>query len=75
VFIDGSAAPMVGTVSMDSITVDVTGIDARRLQAGALVEQIGPHRPVDAVAQSAATIGYEILTGLGLRYYREYVGN
>ncbi|GAC1317512.1 MAG: alanine racemase [Collimonas sp.] len=75
VFIDGSAVPMVGTVSMDSITVDVTGIAAERLQAGSLVELIGPHRAVDEVAKSANTIGYEILTGLGLRYYREYVGN
>jgi alanine racemase len=74
VFIDGKAAPMVGTVSMDSITIDVTGIAAERLQAGALVELIGPSRPVDDVARLAGTIGYEILTGLGMRYYREYVG-
>ncbi|AEK64048.1 alanine racemase [Collimonas fungivorans] len=74
VFIDGRAVPMVGTVSMDSITIDVTGIAAERLQAGALVELIGPHRPVDDVARLAGTIGYEILTGLGHRYHREYIG-
>jgi alanine racemase len=73
-FIDGVAVPMVGTVSMDSMTVDVTGIAAERLHPGAMVELIGPHHPVDEAARQAATIGYEILTGLGMRYYREYVG-
>lgn len=73
-FIDGVAVPMVGTVSMDSITIDATGIATERLQAGALVELIGPHHPVDEVGRLAGSIGYEILTGLGMRYYREYVG-
>ncbi|AIY43979.1 Alanine racemase [Collimonas arenae] len=73
-FIDGRPAPMVGTVSMDSITIDVTGIAAERVQAGALVELIGPHRPVDEVAKLAGSIGYEILTDLGRRYHREYLG-
>lgn len=72
-FIDGVAVPMVGTVSMDSITIDVTGIAAQRIHAGAMVELIGPHHTVDEVAKLAATIGYEILTGLGDRYYREYL--
>jgi alanine racemase len=73
-FIDGKPVPMVGTVSMDSITIDVTGIAAERLQPGALVELIGPHRTVDEVAQLAGSIGYEILTDLGRRYHREYIG-
>ena len=39
-----------------------------------MVELIGPHRSVDAVATDAGTIGYEILTGLGSRYHRRYLG-
>ncbi|WP_395825232.1 alanine racemase [Collimonas sp.] len=73
-FIDGQPTPMVGTVSMDSITLDVSGIASERLQAGASVELIGPHRPLDDVARLAGSIGYEILTDLGRRYHREYIG-
>ncbi|MFC5473321.1 alanine racemase [Paraherbaspirillum soli] len=73
-FIDGVAVPMVGTISMDSITLDVSAIAAERLYAGAAVDLICAQHPVDAVAELAGTIGYEVLTSLGNRYYREYVG-
>ncbi|RJF96820.1 alanine racemase [Noviherbaspirillum cavernae] len=72
-FIDGVRVPFVGTVSMDSITLDVTGIDKAKLAAGALVDLICPEHPVDAVAALAGSIGYEILTSLGRRYHREYL--
>ena len=65
---DGTILPIVGLVSMDSITVDATAGDS--LACGDLVELIGPHRPLDAVARDAGTIGYEILTSLGGRYHR-----
>ncbi|MDF1750479.1 MAG: alanine racemase C-terminal domain-containing protein [Alphaproteobacteria bacterium] len=35
---------------------------------------MGPQQDVDAVADKAGTIGYEILTSLGQRYARHYVG-
>jgi alanine racemase len=57
---------------MDLIAVDVTGIpEAAR---GDWAELFGPNVPVDEVAAHAGTIGYELLTGLGPRYVREYVG-
>ena len=62
--------PMAGRVSMDSITFDVT--DAPEAQAGGFLELIGPHTPADALAATAGTIGYEILTSLGARYARTY---
>lgn len=74
VFIGTQRAPMVGRVSMDLITVDVTHIPDAQTRPGQLVDLIGPHNPVDAVAENAGTIGYEILTGLGNRYHRVYVG-
>lgn len=70
VFLDGMAAPVVGRVSMDLITADVTGLPEAAVRPGMLAELIGPHRPVDDVAREAGTIGYEILTGLGPRYHR-----
>ncbi|MGQ9370774.1 alanine racemase [Azospirillum sp. ST 5-10] len=73
VFVGDEPAPVVGRVSMDLVTVDVTGLPDGAVAPGTLVEVIGPHRPVDTVAADGATIGYEILTGLGPRYHRVYV--
>ncbi|MFC3110745.1 alanine racemase [Undibacterium arcticum] len=71
--IGGVSVPFVGSVSMDTITLDVTAIDRTKLVPGAMVDLIGPNHPVDTVAALARTIGYEILTSLGNRFHREYV--
>ncbi|MFZ6848512.1 alanine racemase [Undibacterium sp. RuRC25W] len=70
--IAGFAAPMVGNVSMDTITLDVSNIAPVYLQPGTFVDLISATNTVDDVAAKANTIGYEILTSLGTRYYREY---
>lgn len=74
-FLAGRRIPLVGRVSMDLITFDVTGVPREQACPGAMVELIGPHYPVDAIASDAGTIGYEILTALGSRYRRVYVGD
>jgi alanine racemase len=58
--------PLVGRVSMDLITVDITdlGTDPDFLTL------LGPAQGVDALARVAGTIGYEVLTSLGSRYTR-----
>lgn len=71
-FVDGVPAAVVGRISMDLITVDVSDVPDRALTPGRFVELIGPNRPVDAVAAEGGTIGYEILTSLGARYHRVY---
>ncbi|MEP5630551.1 MAG: alanine racemase [Tateyamaria sp.] len=60
--------PVVGRVSMDLITADITtlGHDPSHLQL------MGRHQSIDTVAAAAGTIGYEILTQLGLRYERVF---
>lgn len=73
-FLDGTALPIVGRVSMDSLTLDVSAVPAERIGYGTPIELIGPHQTVDDVAGQAGTIGYEILTSLGQRYARDYVG-
>jgi len=73
-YVDGVRVPIAGTVSMDSITLDVTGIPDVRLAPGMTVELLGPNQHVDAVAAEAGTIGYEVLTRLGGRFERTYVG-
>ncbi len=75
VVIEGRLAPIVGRVSMDVITVDVTDHPDGAVSEGTWVEVIGRHRPIDDVAADAQTIGYEILTALGARYRRRYVGS
>jgi alanine racemase len=66
--------PILGRVSMDSIVLDASAVPDGALQEGVFVELIGPHRDVDAVAADAGTIGYEVLTSLGQRYHRRYIG-
>ncbi|MGY6535984.1 MAG: alanine racemase [Pararhodobacter sp.] len=62
--------PLVGRVSMDLITVDVTHLPT----APEVLTILGPQQTVDALADAAGTIGYEILTSLGPRYSRHYTG-
>lgn len=69
--IRGTWVPMVGRVSMDLITFDVTEVP--EAAAGDMVEIIGPGQDADALARICGTIGYEILTSLGNRYERRYL--
>lgn len=61
--------PLVGRVSMDMITVDVTALS----EVPEHLQLIGLHQSVDTIADFAGTIGYEILTSLGARYDRVYL--
>lgn len=67
-------APIVGRVSMDLITLDVTSVPESQCAPGNRVDLIGPRNAIDAVAERAGTISYEILTNLGPRYHRVYTG-
>ncbi|WP_374432508.1 alanine racemase [Tabrizicola sp.] len=60
--------PLVGRVSMDLITVDITDLP----EVPRALDILGPNQPVDALADMAGTIGYELLTALGPRYTRRY---
>ncbi|NQW08587.1 MAG: alanine racemase [Alphaproteobacteria bacterium] len=64
---------VVGRVSMDMITVDITDMPLSELSPGAFVEVLGPTVTPDGAADAAGTIGYELLTSLGGRYKRHYV--
>jgi alanine racemase len=67
---EGTKLPVLGRVSMDLITVDVTALQ----EAPQQLQLIGMHQSVDTVAGFAGTIGYEILTAMGARYDRAYQG-
>ena len=68
IMVDGIRARLVGRVSMDKITVDVTDIPLARV--GSAVELWGAQLPVDEVASACGTIGYELLTAVAPRVHR-----
>lgn len=67
-------APLIGRVSMDLITVDVTDVPRELARRGAWVELIGTHVAAHEFAAHAGTIDYEVLTNLGTRAARRYTG-
>jgi alanine racemase len=69
-FFDGTPVPLVGRVSMDLTTFDVT--QAPGVVPGAWLEIIGPEQTPDDLAVAAATNAYEVLTTLGRRFHRIY---
>ncbi len=69
--VGGVPCPILGLISMDLISIDVT--DAPAAARGAPAVLIGDELDIDTVGRAAGTIGYEILTGLGSRYVRDYV--
>ena len=71
-FLGGFRIPIVGRVSMDLTTLDVSGVPASYVQLGAMVELIGADHKVDDLADEAGTIGHAVLTGFGRRILRRY---
>ncbi len=70
VWVGDRVVPLVGRVSMDMLTVDLTYHPEANV--GDLVELWGDNIPVDDVAKSAGTIAYELLTGVTSRVPRRY---
>jgi len=70
----GQRCPLAGRVSMDLLAIDITDLPENVGRRGEFATLIGAEMTVDDVAQAAGTIGYEVLTGLGRRYHRVYLG-
>lgn len=68
--IHGQRIRVVGRISMDLMTVDVTEVATVQLQD--LVELWGTTVSVDEVAQASGTIGYELLARLSIRGETRY---
>ena len=71
-FIGEHPVAVVGRVSMDLITVDVTDVPAKEAVRGAWVEVLGSRTTIDDLTDRAGTIGYVLLTRLGRRVLRVY---
>ena len=70
-FASNTPCPLAGRVSMDLLTVDVTDLP----EIPDHLDILCPLQGVDDLATVAGTIGYEILTALGRRYQRRYIGS
>ncbi|MBA2127743.1 alanine racemase [Hyphomicrobium methylovorum] len=73
VIIGGHRAPIVGRISMDLITVDVTDLPIDAAKPGAFATLVGNGLTIEDQGFAAGTIGYEILTRLGPRFTRLYI--
>jgi alanine racemase len=73
VAVAGRRCPLVGRVSMDLSIVDVTDLPEDAVRAGDPVEFFGSIVDLDDFASRSGAIGYQVLTGLGPRYRREYL--
>ena len=62
--------PIVGRVSMDLITVDISSLT----QIPKCLDVLCEEQTIDDLAHVCNTIGYEVLTSLGSRYKRTYLG-
>jgi alanine racemase len=71
-YLAGTRVPLLGRVSMDLVTFDVSAVPEGLAQPGAMIELLRPDYGVDDAASDAGTIGYEILCALGSRYHRVY---
>jgi alanine racemase len=74
VLVRGARAPLIGVVSMDATTIDVTSIPG--VQAGDVVTLIGADGDetitAEQVAEWSGTISWDVLTSLGPRVERRY---
>jgi alanine racemase len=74
VIIAGRKCPLVGRVSMDLVAADVTDVPQGKAARGGFATVLGDGITIDDLAEAAGTIGYEILTRLGARFTRTYIG-
>ena len=73
VFIDGMPCPIVGRVSMDLITIDVTNVDKKKLFIGKPVEILGSNQSYEEIAYDTVTNEHEILISLGKNSKKVYI--
>ena len=70
--VDGRRVPLIGRLSMDLLMLDVSALPPGTPRPGDEVELLGAGYDVDALADAAGTIGYELLTHLGRLCRRRY---
>tara|TARA_X000000368_G_scaffold331433_1_gene268561 strand:- start:1971 stop:3080 length:1110 start_codon:yes stop_codon:yes gene_type:complete len=69
----GKKVPIIGRISMDLTTIDLTSLRNRNLNKNVFVEVISNKNNINYLSKIISTIPYEILTSLGKRYQRRYI--
>ncbi len=72
-FLAGRKVPVIGRVTMDLTSFDITDLAEDAVKPGDFIELFGPNIALDDAARAAGTIGYELLTSLGNRFHRRYL--
>ncbi len=73
VYFDGHLLPVVGRVSMDLLTIDVTDMPPDNIHVGDWVELFGDNVWADKLAEKAGTVSWEFFTRMGSRFERFYL--
>ena len=68
---EGQIAPIIGRVSMDMITIDISNIPYATI--GTSIELWGENLPIDDVAFHSKTVGYELMCALAPRVERSII--
>lgn len=71
-YLAGVRVPVVGRVSMDMVALDASALTPAQLAQATRAQFINAQQTVDAVADMAGTIGYEVFTRIGARVQRLY---
>ena len=71
VYVNGTAAKIIGNVCMDMLMIDITGIECRE---GDEVIIFGEQYSAETLAGKALTISYELITGISQRIPRIITG-
>lgn len=70
--VNGRRCPVIGRISMDLLAIDAT--DCEGVAEGDRAQLFGPDAPLDSFAAACGTLAYEVLTRLGPRLERVYLG-
>ena len=67
--------PIIGSISMDYIIVDISELNESEIKVGDFVELIGNNILLSFIARKSKTIPYEILNNIGNRAKKIYIDN
>jgi len=73
VYFEGHKLPVVGRVSMDLVTIDITEVPSHKIHIGDWVELFGDNILIDYLAERAGSVPWELLTRIGHRFERFYI--
>lgn len=74
-YVNNIPCPIVGRVSMDLVTIDITHLSEDETFVGQWVKVFGGKHPIESVAKKAQTTSHDILLKLGPRVQRIYINN